>query len=80
MGLMNQVVIINARQFSITKISALFAEIIPAGISLMAVRGFLASKCLSSQRLKAMAALLAKIIHSITNKNFTPINRKKSDG
>jgi hypothetical protein len=34
----------------------------------MAVLGFLASKCLSSQRLKAIAALLAVIMHISTRK------------
>jgi hypothetical protein len=44
--------------------NVLFAEIIPAGISLIAVLGFLASKFLSRYRLKAIAALLAKTMHS----------------
>lgn len=50
----------------ITNHKALFDLIIPAGISLMAVRGFFASKLLSNQRLKAIAAERANTIHKIT--------------
>ena len=50
----------NNRQLMITKSKALFALMMPAGISRIAVRGFFASKFLSSQRLKAMAAERAK--------------------
>ena len=50
------VVIIKATQFTKTKNNAAFADIIPAGISRMAVRGFFASKCRSAQRLNAIAA------------------------
>ena len=57
-------------QLVITNNNALFAFIMPAGISLMAVRGFFASKFLSSQRLKAMAAERAKIMQSMTNPNL----------
>ena len=67
---MNQQQMIKAIQLIITKTNALFALMIPDGISLMAVRGFLASKCLSSQRLKAIAALRAKIIQNITSSNL----------
>ena len=42
---------------------------VSAGISRMAVRGFSASKLASSQRLKAIAALLAKTIQSTTRMN-----------
>ena len=56
-------------ELKITNSIAFLEVIIPEGISLIAVRGFNASKFLSSQRLKAMAALLAKIIHPITSNN-----------
>lgn len=42
----------------------------PAGISLAAVRGFLASNPLSINLLKAMAALRANSIHKITSTSF----------
>jgi hypothetical protein len=45
---------------------ALLALIIPLGISLMAVLGFFASNSLSKYLLKAIAALLANTMHSIT--------------
>ena len=61
-------------QLIITKTNALFADKIPAGISRIAVRGFLASKCLSRYLLNAMAALLAVIIQIITNNSFLTIN------
>lgn len=51
----------------IVKINALLAEMIPFGISLMAVLGFFASNCLSRYRLNAIAALLAKTMQSITS-------------
>ena len=66
---MKKVQAINNRQLAITKSKALFALITPAGISLIAVRGFFASKFLSSQRLKAMAAERAKIMQRITRIN-----------
>ncbi len=47
---------------SITNRKALLAEIIPFGISRIAVRGFFASKLLSKYLLKAMAALRAVIM------------------
>ena len=58
-----------AAQLKITNSKVFLLEIIPLGISRMAVRGFNASKFLSSQRLKAIAALLEKTIHSTTSKN-----------
>ena len=61
--------IIKAMQLKTTNSIAFLEVIIPEGISLIAVRGFKASNVLSSHRLKAMAALLAKIIHATTNKN-----------
>ena len=54
-------------ELSMTNSNAFLEEMIPDGISLIAVRGFNASKFLSSQRLKPIAALLAKIMHNITN-------------
>ena len=62
---MNQQHKINAIQLMITNIKALLALMMPAGISRIAVRGFFASKFLSSQRLKAMAAERANIMHRI---------------
>ena len=69
-------------QLAITKNKALFDLITPAGISLIAVRGFFASKFLSSQRLKAMAAERAKTMHSITKISFVKkkfLKKVKSD-
>ena len=54
--------------FKITNRSALDAAITPLGISLMAVRGFLASKLRSRYLLKAIAALRAVTMHKSTNK------------
>ncbi len=74
---------INNRQLTMTNSNALFAFITPAGISLIAVRGFFASKFLSSQRLKAIAADRAKTMQRITSmKSFTidvvpPFNSNK---
>ena len=51
------------------KNSAFFGLIIPAGISLMAVRGFKASNFLSIKRLKAIAELRAVTIHTNTSNN-----------
>jgi len=53
---------------------ALFAEIIPEGISLIAVLGFFASKFLSRYRLKAIAALRAKTIQRTTKMNLPKIS------
>ena len=64
-------------QLTIVNSKALFAVIIPAGISLTAVRGFFASKVLSKYRLKAMAAERAKIMQRITKRNLI---RKKYSG
>jgi hypothetical protein len=61
-----------AAQLKITNSKVFLLEIIPLGISRMAVRGFNASKFLSSQRLKAIAALLAKIMQRITSINVYP--------
>jgi len=70
MLLMKKVAIINNTQFNIVKRNALLGPMMPAGISLMAVRGFCASKLLSRYRLKAMAALRAVITQMMTNMNF----------
>ena len=69
MGLMNQVVIQKPMQFKMTKSSALFALMMPAGISLEIVRGFCSSISLSMYLLNAIAALRAKTIQSKTSKN-----------
>jgi hypothetical protein len=53
----------------IIKNNAFFGFIIPAGISLIAVRGFKASNFLSIYLLKAMAALRAVAMHNKTSKN-----------
>lgn len=50
------------------KNKAFLGLIIPAGISLMAVRGFKASNFLSIKRLNAIAELRAVTIHANTNK------------
>ena len=63
-GLINQVVATNKILLIITKTKAFLSPITPAGISLLAVRGFNLSKRLSIQRLKPIAALRAKTIHS----------------
>ena len=73
---MKKVQAINSTQLITTNKSALFDLIIPAGISLTAVRGFFASKFLSSQRLKAMAAERAKTMQSNTRKNLNRIIRQ----
>ena len=52
--------------FSNVNLRALLALIIPLGISLIAVLGFFASNSLSKYLLKAIAALLANTMHSIT--------------
>ena len=51
-------------QLITVKSKAFLAEIIPAGTSRAAVRGFLASKVLSKYRLKAMAAFRAVTMHT----------------
>lgn len=73
---MKAVVIINAMQLMITKASAAEGEILPEGISRMAVLGLMASMRASSQRLKAMAALRAKTMAAKTKTN---INHKGFD-
>lgn len=64
---------INNIEQTTVKIKAARDDIFPAGISLIAVRGFLASNFLSINRLNAMAALLAKTMHKITNNNFSKL-------
>lgn len=59
----------NNKLFTIEKMSALEEEIRPEGISLIIVRGFFASISRSKYRLKAMAALRAKIIQKIISKS-----------
>ena len=56
----------NKKILSNVNLRALLALIIPLGISLMAVLGFFASNSLSKYLLKAIAALLANTMHSIT--------------
>ena len=69
---------INKRQLTITKNKALLDLIIPAGISLTAVRGFFASKFLSNQRLKAIAAERAKTMQRMTRISRYQLLIKKS--
>lgn len=64
--LMKPAVIINRIEFTITKMPADRLLIIPEGISLAAVLGFIASYLLSASLLNPMAAFLAKIMHKIT--------------
>lgn len=71
--LIKAVQMIKAIQLKITKRRALEEDMMPAGISLMAVLGFNASKLASRYRLKAIAALLAKTIHAITRTSFNKI-------
>lgn len=59
----------NNRQLMRIKASAFFLEMIPAGISRIAVRGFNLSNRSSIYRLNAMAALRANTIQSTTNKS-----------
>ncbi len=54
-----------------TNRSALLFEMIPRGISRIAVRGFFTSNSTSSQRLKAMAALRAKTMQPTTSRKTT---------
>lgn len=56
-------------EFIITNIIACFDEIIPLGISLLCVLGFLESIFRSAQRLNAIAAFLAVIIQINTRTN-----------
>jgi hypothetical protein len=49
-------------------------EIIPAGISRLAVRGFRLSYFESITRLNDMAALRASTIQTITSRNFSQLN------
>ncbi len=64
---------INKTEVTITKNNALLFEIMPAGISLIAVRGFNASNRASNQRLNPIAALRANTMHNTTSKK---INQK----
>ena len=75
---MKKVHTINNMQLAITKNNALFDLITPAGISRIAVRGFFASKFLSSQRLKAIAAERAKIMQRMTKKNIHELLKKNN--
>ena len=75
---MKKVQAINNRQLAITKNNALLELITPAGISRTAVRGFFASKFLSSQRLKAMAAERAKIMQRMTKKKIHELPKKNN--
>jgi hypothetical protein len=61
--LINQVVATNNILLTITNAKAGLGPITPAGISLLAVRGFKLSKRLSIHLLKPIAALRAKTIH-----------------
>jgi hypothetical protein len=63
------VAVTNSKQLMIIKNKALFGLIIPAGISLIAVRGFKASNFLSINRLNAMAELRAVTMQTNTNNN-----------
>ncbi len=67
---MKKVVAINRQQLMMTKMITLFELKMPAGISLIFVRGFMASISLSCHLLKAIAAVLANTIHKMTNKSF----------
>lgn len=69
MVLIKKVEVTNNKQLMIIKNKAFLGLIIPAGISLMAVRGFKASNFLSINRLNAIAELRAVIIQTKTNKN-----------
>ena len=72
--LMNHVHTTNKTEQIMVNHKALFAEITPEGISLIAVLGFLESNCRSEYRLKAIAAERANTIHKITNPNFKAIS------
>jgi cytochrome c biogenesis factor len=71
--LIKKVVVTNKMQLIMVNARAFLGVIIPFGISLIAVLGFIASHLWSRKRLKAIAALLANTIHSITKANFTII-------
>ncbi len=68
-GLINQVVITNNKLLIKTNTQADLGEIIPAGISRVAVRGFSISISLSKYLLNAIAALRANTIHNNTSIN-----------
>ena len=61
-------------QFTITKVKASLADILPAGISLVTVLGFFASIFRSKYLLNAIAAFLAKTIQSITSTKSNQLN------
>jgi hypothetical protein len=61
---MNKVVITKAKALRTVKVRAAKGLIIPDGISLILVLGFLKSISRSKYLLKAIAALLAKTIHN----------------
>ena len=67
---MKKVQAMNNKQLMIVNSKTLLALMMPFGISLIAVLGFLASKLLSRYRLNAIAALLAKIMLSRTSKKI----------
>jgi hypothetical protein len=67
---MKKVHAMNNMQLMMVNHSTLFAFKIPAGISRMAVLGFLASKDRSRYLLNAMAALRANTIQPITSNNL----------
>lgn len=69
MVLIKYVAVTNNKQLMIIKNKAFFGLIIPAGISLIAVRGFKASNFLSIKRLKAIAEFRAVTIQINTNKS-----------
>jgi len=71
---MNHVLVINIKLLVITKNRAAAGDMVPAGISRVAVRGFMASKRLSINRLKAIAAVRAKTMQDNTNKNLRMVN------
>ena len=68
---MNQVESTNKTLLSITKRKALSGDMMPLGISRIAVRGFFASNARSRYRLKAMAALLAVTMQMTTKRAVT---------
>ena len=70
-GLIKKQVAIKSIAEPIVNNNAFLLVIIPAGISLTAVRGFNASYFASNQRLNAMAALRAVTIQISTKTNFS---------
>src|SRR5690606_15784180 len=72
--LMKYVAATNSRQLTIVNVNAFWGDTLPAGMSRMAVRGFLASMSLSRNLLKAMAALRAVTIHTNIRISFFQSN------